>query len=108
MSGNPKGSPWRNTPRTARKRRPIEITLSDEARGRLDQLAEGSNRSRVIEWLLLGAFCATDRAERPSAQGKDGRRRSIQVLSAGRLNRGKKRGSGRSAQVSAQGNKTWG
>lgn len=39
MPGNPKDSPWRSTPRSKRKRKPLAITLSDDARLRLDALA---------------------------------------------------------------------
>lgn len=55
MGGNPKSSPWRNTPRDARKRKKLEISLSDEAREKLDRLAAGGHRSAVIERLILDA-----------------------------------------------------
>ena len=53
MPGNPKGSKWRSTPRVARKRKGIEVMLSDEARARLDLLASAGARSSFIERLIL-------------------------------------------------------
>ena len=53
MTGNPRSSPWRNTPRAKRRRRPIEITLSDEARAALDALAPHGRRSELVERLVL-------------------------------------------------------
>lgn len=46
-----------NIARSARKRRPIELTLSDDARARLEALAEerGESRSAVVEELILSA-----------------------------------------------------
>jgi hypothetical protein len=55
VSGNPKQSKWYATPRDARKRKKIEISLSDEAREKLDRLAAGGHRSPVIERLILEA-----------------------------------------------------
>lgn len=57
MSGNPKDSEWYSTPRSKRKRRGIEITLSDEARQRLDELAEEriQLKSAVVEDLIMQA-----------------------------------------------------
>jgi len=56
MSGNPKSSPWYSTPRTKRRRKGIEIMLSDEAAARLERLAKqrGVSRSAVVEALLMG------------------------------------------------------
>lgn len=54
MSGNPRDSKWANGPaRSERKRKKIEITLSDAALEKLDVLAEGRPRSHVIEELIL-------------------------------------------------------
>jgi len=46
-----------NIPRSARKRRKLEVSLSDEARARLEALAEerGESRSEVVEDLILSA-----------------------------------------------------
>ncbi len=55
MTGNPKQSKWYATPRTARKRKKLEITLSDEARAKLDRMAGKGQKSAVIERLILGA-----------------------------------------------------
>ena len=51
MAGNPKGSGWRSTPRELRKRKPINVTLSDESLVILDELAaeEERSRSQVLE-----------------------------------------------------------
>ena len=51
MAGNPKTSPWRSTPREQRKRKPINVSLSDESLALLDELAEEEERARsqVIE-----------------------------------------------------------
>jgi hypothetical protein len=55
MPGNPKTSKWYATPRSARKRKKLEITLSDEARARLEILAEkrGLTLSATVEALIL-------------------------------------------------------
>lgn len=55
MGGNPKDSPWRSTPRAARKRKGVELMLSDEARIRLDQMAfeRGVSRSALVEEMIL-------------------------------------------------------
>lgn len=57
MSSNPKDSPWYSTPRNARKRRGVEVTLSDEARAKLDKLVKKSktSRSAVVEALIMEA-----------------------------------------------------
>lgn len=55
MSGNPKGSPWRSTPREKRKRKGMEIMLSDEARAKLDELAGPGMRSAWIEAVIMAA-----------------------------------------------------
>lgn len=46
-------------PRANRKRKPLEITLSDEARAKLDRLcaaADGAPRSRIVEALVMAAY----------------------------------------------------
>jgi hypothetical protein len=54
MAGNPTASRWYSTPDAARRRRPIELTLSDEERRALDELAEagGESRSAVVGRLI--------------------------------------------------------
>lgn len=46
MTGNPKGSDWYSTPRTERKRKGMQLTLSDEAVERLEKLAERRKMSK--------------------------------------------------------------
>ena len=53
MTGNPKDSPWRSTSQAMRKRKAVAITLSDEARERLELLAPDGTRSAFIERLIL-------------------------------------------------------
>ena len=53
MSGNPKDSPWRSTPQRLRKRKSIVLTISDEARARLELLAPEGTRSAFVERLIL-------------------------------------------------------
>jgi len=54
--GNPVDSEWYSTPRDKRKRKGVEITLSDDARKELNALAKGSTMSAVIEaWLMRAA-----------------------------------------------------
>ena len=57
MAGNPKSSEWYSTPKDKRKRKGIEVTLSDEARERLDALADQHNVSRsvMVEQLIVSA-----------------------------------------------------
>ncbi len=57
MPGNPQDSKWFATPRAARTRKPLAVTLSDEARGFLEHLAAlgGVSLSAVVESLILGA-----------------------------------------------------
>ena len=55
MAGNPKTSKWYATARDARVRKKIEISLSDEAREKLERLADGGHRSPVIEALIMAA-----------------------------------------------------
>jgi hypothetical protein len=55
MPGNPKDSEWYSTPRGKRVRKGIEVTLSDEARDRLERMAKARKVSRaaVIEALIM-------------------------------------------------------
>ena len=55
MPGNPKDSTWYSTPKEARKRKPIGVTLSDEAHERLEKMAAARklSRSQVIEDLIM-------------------------------------------------------
>jgi hypothetical protein len=56
MSSNPKTSPWYSTPKSKRHRKGIEVTISDEAREKLDRLAaQYGSRSAAVEALILGA-----------------------------------------------------
>jgi hypothetical protein len=55
MSSNPVESEWYSTPRAKRKRKGVEVTLSPEARKKLDRLARGSTMSSVIEELIMKA-----------------------------------------------------
>ncbi len=52
-----KETKWYSTPTADRKRKPIGITLSDEARERLEKQAKarGVSRSQVVEELVLAA-----------------------------------------------------
>jgi predicted transcriptional regulator len=53
-----KDSPWYSTPRAKRLRKKLEITLSSEARAKLDRLAEAHKDrtlSAVVEDLILDA-----------------------------------------------------
>lgn len=52
MSGNPKSSPWRSTPRARRGRPGVQLTLSPKALAKLERLADGGSRSAVIESLI--------------------------------------------------------
>lgn len=56
-SSRDRRSKWYATPEGDRRRRHLNITLSEEARARLDSLAELSQRSRaeVVEELILAA-----------------------------------------------------
>ena len=55
MPSNPKESQWYSTPKAARQRKPIGITLSDEARDRLDRMSKARkvSRSQVVEDLIM-------------------------------------------------------
>lgn len=54
---NPPDSKWFATPRAARNRKPLSVTLSDEARAKLEALAEahGFTLSAAVEALVLKA-----------------------------------------------------
>jgi len=56
MSSNPKTSPHYSTPNAARHRRMVNLTLSEEAKARLDACKESSglSRSAIVEALLTG------------------------------------------------------
>jgi len=55
MTSNPTDSEWYSTPRDKRKRKGVEVTLSPEARKRLDALAKGTTMSAVVEALIMRA-----------------------------------------------------
>ena len=55
MTSNPTDSEWYSTPRDKRKRKGVEVTLSPEARKRLDALAKGTTMSSVVEALIMRA-----------------------------------------------------
>jgi hypothetical protein len=54
---NPKESQWYSTPAEARKRKPFTITMSEEAKERLDKMAKarGVSRSQVLEALVMAS-----------------------------------------------------
>lgn len=52
MTGNPKASPWRSTPRAKRRRKGTQLTLSPEALAALEYLREGASRSAYVDWVL--------------------------------------------------------
>lgn len=55
MPPNHKESQWYSTPAGARKRKPFTITMSEEAKERLDKMAKarGVSRSQVLEALVM-------------------------------------------------------
>ena len=55
MSEGPKDNKWYVTPNAARKRKKIQVTLSDEAREKLERLSKGGFQSHVVECLILDA-----------------------------------------------------
>ncbi len=55
MASNAIDSEWYSTPRGKRKRKGVEVTLSPEARKRLDVLARGTTMSAVVEALIMKA-----------------------------------------------------
>lgn len=50
MPGNPKDSEWYSTPRSARRRKGIELTLPDDVVERLEKIAKarGISRSEAV------------------------------------------------------------
>lgn len=66
---NAKDSPWRSAPQDMRKRKKVQITLSDDARAKLIKMAEKHRlrtQSAVIEDLILGRS-----GERYGQQGRE-------------------------------------
>lgn len=59
MTGNPKGSPWRNTPAEKRHRKYVKVYLDDATREKLERLAAARGgagmRSAVVEELIMDA-----------------------------------------------------
>ena len=57
MGRNAKDSEWYSTPRAARTRKGIEVTLPDAALERLEKIAtaRGVSRSQVVEALVMAA-----------------------------------------------------
>ncbi len=57
MTEKQKETQWYSTPKEARKRKPIGITLSDEARERLEKQAKArkTSCSKVVEALVMAA-----------------------------------------------------
>lgn len=57
MARKPKSTDWSTTPNARRRRRMVTLTLSDEARLRLDELAHaaGETRSGMVERLVRDA-----------------------------------------------------
>lgn len=65
MAGNPIDSKWRATPRALRNRKPLSVTLSDEAREKLETLARTAGEggppvtlSAMVESLIVEAYRA--------------------------------------------------
>ena len=57
MSAKQKGTEWFSTPEDRRRRKSIELTLSEEARERLDKMARArkASRSAVVDELVMEA-----------------------------------------------------
>jgi hypothetical protein len=55
--GNPASSPWYSTPNESRHRKGLELTITDEVRARLEQLAaaRGVSKSEIVSGLILSA-----------------------------------------------------
>lgn len=55
MTGNPEDSKWYVTPQKKRRRKLVTVTLSDEARERLEKMSKAwkVSKSQVIEELIL-------------------------------------------------------
>lgn len=73
MGGNPKGSYWSKTPRSARIRKKVEVSLSDEARAILEFLAEtkfDGNKSATVEALLQASMRRALKERTPSEELK--------------------------------------
>lgn len=71
VGGNPKGSYWSKTPRSARVRKKVEISLSDEARAILELLAEArfkGNKSATVEALLQASMRRAMKERTPSEE----------------------------------------
>lgn len=56
MGRNPKGSKWYATPKEARKRTQIAVTISAEAHAALDAMAGPGARSALVERLILEEY----------------------------------------------------
>lgn len=52
MTGNPKDSPWRSTPRSKRKRPGRNLTLSDAVWDAIGEMAGAGGRSDFVEKLV--------------------------------------------------------
>lgn len=50
---NDPDSEWYSTPRVKRKRKGVEITLSPEARKKLNALAKGTTMSAIVEAMIM-------------------------------------------------------
>jgi hypothetical protein len=57
MRTRPKNDPWRSTPVSERKRKPIELTLPIMVINKLTRMskASGESRSRIVERLIESA-----------------------------------------------------
>lgn len=56
MGRNKPGSKWWGTPRELRVRKPLTVTITDEAREKLERLSgEGGSKSAVVERLIIEA-----------------------------------------------------
>jgi predicted transcriptional regulator len=62
MARNPKGSKWYATTQADRTRKLVSVTLSDEAREKLEALAAARNthKSVVVETLIMEASLDDD------------------------------------------------
>lgn len=64
---NPKDSKWFSTPAVNRKRRELKLTLSDEARAALEEMAGAGGRSALVDKLIMEAYAATANNRRRAA-----------------------------------------
>ena len=57
MAGNPKGSKWRSAKQEMRTRKMVSVTLSNEAREKLEALSKSrmKPKSEVVESLIMEA-----------------------------------------------------